>query len=345
MENQYGPSRLHALRLQGCLSLRAPSSHQPIVHRRSAPDYVPIRVVGKGAFGVVFVAEGSDGEPVAVKKVLQDPRYKNRELDILRLLHHRNCVSLRHAFKSRGQSPHDVYLNIVMDYLPTTLHAFATRYRDDRMYPPVLFVKLFMFQVFAALNYLHGLGVAHRDLKPPNIIIDPDTGDLKICDFGSAKVLKAGERSVSYIASRFYRAPELVLDCCEYTTAIDVWAAGCVFAEALMGGTPLFPGPNPLAQINEIARILGPPTDNDLQSFQHTVQIDLQGIESRQLEDVLPPHTPAGVVSFLKTIFVYNPENRPTAIECMQDHCFDDLFAQGIALPNGRPLPPLIRNP
>jgi glycogen synthase kinase 3 beta len=304
-------------------------------------------VIGKGAFGVVFVANGPDGELVAIKKVFQDPHYKNRELDIIRMLHHRNCVSLRHAFKSRGQSPNDVYLNIVMDYLPKTLHDFAisSPYRDDRMDLLVLFVKLFMFQVFAALNYLHGLGIAHRDLKPPNIIIDPGTGDLKICDFGSAKILKAGEHSVSYIASRFYRAPELVLDCSDYTTAIDIWAAGCVFAEAVMGGTPLFPGPNSLAQINEIARILGPPTDNDLQSFQHTIQINFPSTASRRLEEIMPPHTPADVINLLKRIFVYNPANRPTAIECMQDRCFDNLFVPGIRLPNGNPLPPLTRIP
>jgi glycogen synthase kinase 3 beta len=304
-----------------------------------------VRFLGKGAFGKVFVARSPEGELVAVKKVLQDPRYKNRELDILRLIHHRNCVSLKHAFKSRGKTANDVYLNLVMDFLPMNLHAFVMTFRQDRMYPPILFIKLFIFQLFAGVQYLHSIGITHRDLKPPNLVVDPEVGELKICDFGSAKMLKPNETSVSYIASRFYRAPELVFDCSTYTESIDIWAAGCVFAEAIMAGTPLFPGADSVGQLTEIAKVIGAPTPADLASFPHTLEVALPERPSTSLEATLPGHTPPDVIDLLKKIFVYNPLRRPTALECMRHHCFDDLFVPGIMLPNRRPLPPLDRNP
>lgn len=338
--------RFNSLRINGVRSIKNNKnvSRQNSSHHLTV-DYQPIRLLGQGAFGQVFSARGPDGTIVAVKKVLQDPRYKNRELDILRLMKHRNVVTLKHAYKSRGQKQTEVYLNIVMDFLPLTLSQFIISYRQQRMYPPVLFIKLFLFQLFSGLHYLHSLGISHRDIKPPNVLVDVETGELRICDLGSAKMIKPGDKSVSYIASRFYRAPELVMGCVEYTDAIDIWAAGCVFAEALMAGTPLFPGQTSMSQLNEIIRIIGPPSDSDLQSFQHE-DLDLPDMKAEySLEQVLPDHTPKDVLDLLERIFVYNPKLRPTALECMKHPCFDDLFVPGITLPNKKALPPLDRNP
>jgi glycogen synthase kinase 3 beta len=304
-----------------------------------------LKILGHGAFGVVFVAKSPDGETVAIKRVLQDPRYKNRELTILGRLNHPNCISLKHAFKTRGKKATDVYLNLVMDYLPITLHTFVLQYRQERMYPPLLFVKLFMFQVFSGLHYLHSSGITHRDLKPSNVICDPNSGTLKICDFGSAKVLKPGEKSVSYIASRFYRAPELIYDCEQYTSAIDIWAAGCVFAEALLAGMPLFPGSTSAEQLTQIVRIIGPPKPEALASFPHNATPDVPAEAETSLRAVLPAHAPQDTVELLERIFVYSPEERPSALECMKSSCFDDLFVPGITLPNRKRLPLLERDP
>ena len=98
-------------------------------------------------------------------------------------------------------------------------------------------------------------GICHRDIKPQNLLLDPESGILKLCDFGSAKHLVRGEPNVSYICSRYYRAPELIFGATDYTTNIDVWSAGCVFAE-LMLGQPIFPGDSGVDQLVEIIKVI-----------------------------------------------------------------------------------------
>ncbi len=99
----------------------------------------------------------------------------------------------------------------------------------------MLLIKLYIYQCFRALAYIHALGICHRDIKPQNLLVDSETHTLKVCDFGSAKRLVQGEVNVSYICSRYYRAPELIFGATEYNNAIDVWSVGCVMAELLLG--------------------------------------------------------------------------------------------------------------
>lgn len=80
--------------------------------------------------------------------------------------------------------------------------------------------QLYMYQLFRSLAYIHSLGICHRDIKPQNLLLDPETAVLKLCDFGSAKQLLQGEPNVSYICSRYYRAPELIFGAINYTTKI-----------------------------------------------------------------------------------------------------------------------------
>jgi glycogen synthase kinase 3 beta len=163
---------------------------------------------------------------------------------------------------------------------------------------PMLHIKLYMYQLFRSLAYIHSLGVCHRDIKPQNLLLNPATGVLKLCDFGSAKILVAGEPNVSYICSRYYRAPELIFGATNYTTNIgnyfifllnffffgllnisflpqfclsyiyyaDVWSTGCVMAE-LMLGHPLFPGESGIDQLVEIIKVLGTPTREQIKTM------------------------------------------------------------------------------
>lgn len=123
-----------------------------------------------------------------------------------------------------------------------------------------------MYQLFRSLAYIHSLGICHRDIKPQNLLLDPETGILKLCDFGSAKHLVRGEPNVSYICSRYYRAPELIFGAIDYTTKIDVWSAGCVLAELLLG-QPIFPGDSGVDQLVEIIKVLGTPTREQIREM------------------------------------------------------------------------------
>ena len=122
-----------------------------------------------------------------------------------------------------------------MDYIPETVYRVLKHYNKMKQSVPPLLVKLYAYQSFRALSYIHSLGYCHRDIKPQNLLVNPESHTLKICDFGSAKRLIRGEVNVSYICSRYYRAPELIFGATDYTTAIDVWSVGCVVAELLLG--------------------------------------------------------------------------------------------------------------
>lgn len=323
-------------------------------------EYRHMKIIGQGAFGVVYCARMADGKYVAIKKVLQDPHFINREYDILKTIDNKYCVKMINFFKSSKKKSteeednnncnKDVYLNIVMNYMPQNLHDFNQSYKVQKSYPPIIMAKLFTYQIFLGLNYLHSpeINITHRDLKPRNILIDPNTGKLNICDFGSAKKLSQKDPSVSYIASRYYRAPELMMNCTNYTNKIDIWAAGCIFAEILTAGVPIFKGNTSMGQLYEIIRIIGQPTDEDFDSFQYEISdFDLLKIRSIEQSDTLksslPPHTPNDVVDLLTEIFQFNPEKRPSANQCLRHRCFDELFQQGIMLPNKRPIPPIER--
>ncbi|PPS10304.1 hypothetical protein GOBAR_AA10342 [Gossypium barbadense] len=217
-------------------------------------SYMAERVVGHGSFGVVFQAKCLEtGETVAIKKVLQDKRYKNRELQTMRLLDHPNVVALKHCFFSTTEKD-ELYLNLVLEYVPETVHRVIKHYNKLNQRMPLVYVKLYTYQIFRALSYIHrSIGVCHRDIKPQNLLVNPHTHQVKLCDFGSAKVLVKGEPNISYICSRYYRAPELIFGATEYTTAIDIWSAGCVLAEMLLG-QPLFPGESGVDQLVEIIK-------------------------------------------------------------------------------------------
>ncbi|KAG8094491.1 hypothetical protein GUJ93_ZPchr0012g21357 [Zizania palustris] len=217
-------------------------------------SYMAERVVGTGSFGVVFQAKCLEtGETVAIKKVLQDKRYKNRELQIMRSMDHCNVISLKHCFFSTT-SRDELFLNLVMEFVPESLYRVLKHYKDMKQRMPLIYVKLYMYQIFQGLAYIHIVpGVCHRDIKPQNILVDPLTHQVKI----------KGEANISYICSRYYRAPELIFGATEYTTSIDIWSAGCVLAELLLG-QPLFPGESAVDQLVEIIKVLGTPTREEI---------------------------------------------------------------------------------
>jgi glycogen synthase kinase 3 beta len=335
---------LLAIRLSGRLTLRPQpiaSTARPSSHPLAG--YRPLRVLGKGAFGTVYLARGPDSETVAIKRVIVDPRFKNRETEIHSLLHHPNCVTLHNVIKS-GTRQGDVYENLIMESIPHSLHDFNLEHRNSRVYPAIQTVRLLAFQLFSGLQYLHSLQIVHRDIKPSNLLVDPDRCVLKICDFGSAKRITDDSANLSYVASSPYRSPELALGSENYGAEVDIWSAGCVIAEVLMAGDPLFQSED-ADEVTAITKVIGPPTDEDLRSFSRKKEWPECGTDRQALQALLPKHTPEILIDLFTKIFVYNPTSRPSALECMRHSFFDDLFRDQRYLPNGRPFPRLVRDP
>ncbi|CAH8454866.1 Glycogen synthase kinase-3 alpha, variant 2 [Schistosoma haematobium] len=305
-------------------------------------SYTDAKVIGNGSFGVVYQARLLEtDEIVAVKKVLQDRRFKNRELQIMRQLDHPNIVQLKYFFHSVGDRKDDVYLNLVLEFIPETVYRVARRYARQKETIPLLFVKLYMYQLFRSLAYIHHKGICHRDIKPQNLLLNPATAVLKLCDFGSAKVLVRGEPNVSYICSRYYRAPELIFGAVDYTCQIDVWSAGCVLAELLLG-QPIFPGESGVDQLVEIIKILGTPSREQI----HEMNPDYREFKFPQIKPhlwskVFRPRVPSEAIQLVSQLLDYTPSKRLEPLDaCL--HCFfDELRQEGTRLPNDRPLPPL----
>ena len=194
------------------------------------------RVCGNGSFGIVFQAKKvHTGEIVAIKKVYQDKRYRNREYAVMKNLDHPNIVKLYHAFYTTGEKQDEIYLNLVMNYASDNLNRINKYYAEKKEMIPTFLLKLYFFQIARALNYIHSKHICHRDIKPQNILVDPNTNKVFLCDFGSAKVLRKDEPNVAYICSRFYRAPELLLGNEKYDESIDIWSFACVIVEMIKG--------------------------------------------------------------------------------------------------------------
>uniref|UniRef100_M4FGM3 non-specific serine/threonine protein kinase n=1 Tax=Brassica campestris TaxID=3711 RepID=M4FGM3_BRACM len=283
-------------------------------------SYMAERAVGQGAFGVVFQAKCLEtGETVAIKKVLQDRRYKNRELQTMRLLDHPNVVSLKHCFFSTTDKD-ELYLNLALEYVPETVHHVINHYSNLNQRMPLVYAKVYTYQIFRSLSYIHRcIGVCHRDIKPQNLLVNPHTHQVKLCDFGSAKVLVKGEPNISYICSRYYRAPELIFGATEYTTAIDVWSAGCVLAELLLG------------------QVLGTPTREEIKCMNpNYTDFKFPQIKAHPWHKVFHKGMPPEAVDLVSRLLQYSPNLRFTAIDVLVHPFFDELRD-----PNGSLFPPL----
>jgi glycogen synthase kinase 3 beta len=305
-------------------------------------SYTDTKVIGNGSFGVVYQARLVDtNEMVAIKRVLQDKRFKNRELQIMRRLDHCNIVKLKYFFYTSGEKKDEVYLNLVLEFIPETVYRVARHYSKSKQTIPISFIKLYMYQLFRSLAYIHSLGICHRDIKPQNLLLDPSSGVLKLCDFGSAKHLVRGEPNVSYICSRYYRAPELIFGATDYTTMIDVWSAGCVLAELLLG-QPIFPGDSGVDQLVEIIKVLGTPTKEQIREMNRNyTEFKFPQIKAHPWQKVFRTRTPPEAIELVSRLLEYTPSSRITPLQACAHPFFNELREPGTRLPNNNELPPL----
>jgi len=298
-------------------------------------NYTWNKIIGQGTFGTVYQAYCVNSrKQVAIKKVFQDPKYRNREFSIVVDLDHPNTIKVHDYFFSYGdENPLDIFLNIVMDYMPVTLYKVLRYYKKTSIrFPPIL-MKLLVYQMLRGLAYLKGLSICHRDIKPQNILLDSKDLRLAICDFGSAKHLEPGEPSIAYICSRFYRSPELILGAQTYGCEIDMWATGCVVGEMLIG-EPFFNGNNNKEQFLRIVNTLGAPTEADLGDMGYTHKLNIPDFAPLTLEGKIGKNIDPMLLDLLSKMLAYSPLKRIDPFEALTHPYFDELRAQRILINN-----------
>lgn len=276
--------------------------------------YTDLKPVGMGAFGLVCAADDLlTNKKVAIKKIMRPfqtdvlAKRTYRELKLLKLLRHENLISLDDIFLSATE---DIYF--VTELQGTDLYRLI---RSRPLQPQ--FIKYFLYQILRGLKYVHSAGVIHRDLKPSNILIN-ERCDLKICDFGLARI--QDPQMTGYVSTRFYRAPEIMLTWQKYDTKVDIWSAACIFAE-MFESKPLFPGNDHVHQFSIITELLGTPSDDVIETIgsENTLKFVLS----------LPRREPVplterfeGVeqdaIDLLSRMLVFDPKQRISATEALE---------------------------
>ncbi len=280
------------------------------------------KAVGKGAYGTVYAAiDTKTNLPVAIKKIshvfsnLVETRRTLREMQLMRQLSHTNILKSIDALRPASYSTFDdMYL--VFELMSTDLHQIIL----SRQTLTDEHVQFFIYQVLRGIKYLHSVNILHRDLKPSNLLLNANC-DLKICDFGLARVADRSEEGylTEYVATRWYRAPEIMLSWKCYTKAIDIWSIGCIMGE-ILGGRPLFPGPNYLDQLHLIIETLGTPSLADTEyiasqkarAYIHSLPLK-SGVPFAQL---FPDASPAAL-DLLSHMLVFSPAKRWTVEQCI----------------------------
>lgn len=300
------------------------SQDQPMIFR-----FQYLEIIGNGTFGIVCRAKDLEtNEIVAIKTVYQDEGHQNRELSIIKGLKHPNIVGLRRYFYTRNEVDEE-FLSLVLDYMPMSLDRVVKEAEKKKQTIPESFVRLAMYQFMRALEYLHGLGICHRDIKPHNLLVDLDAGIVKLCDFGCSKRLIEGEPNIQYICARYYRAPEVVFGWAHYSCAIDIWSAGCVMAE-MISLRPTFPGKNSVDQLAKIVKVLGAPSTEQLiamgqdpKKFKPSVQKTRDELH-QALRSVLvnQDQLSSGALDFLLDTLTYDPKIRLSALQALSHPYF-----------------------
>lgn len=324
-------------------------------------QYERVGKIGEGTYGVVYKAKDNmTGRMLALKQIRLEqeeegvPSTAIREISLLKDLRHENVVSLVDVVHE------DRKLHLVFEFLDLDLKKHMdsnpAAYRDPRLVkvrwqrcwrvrswcrhviaspccrPPLL--QKLLYQMLRGIAFCHGHRILHRDLKPQNLLIERATNTLKLADFGLARAFGIPLRQYTHeVITLWYRAPEILLGGKQYSTPVDLWSIGCIFAE-MVNHRPLFPGDSEIDELYKIFQVLGTPTEESYPGVTNLPDyMDAFPQWHRQdLTTVLPSLPPAGI-DLLSRLLEYMPSRRITAKAALEHEYFDELRETGEALP------------
>ncbi|CCW71144.1 unnamed protein product [Phytomonas sp. Hart1] len=293
--------------------------------------YELISRIGDGTFGSVAKAVNKKtGQLVAIKKMKQkfyswDQCVKLPEVEVVRKIHsHPNIVKLCEVIRENNE------LFFVFEFMDSDLLNIIKKSKnlqwqeepDSGPLIPYCKIRNYMRQILQGIAYIHKRGYFHRDLKPENLLVrSVETEEVvKLADFGLAKEIRSRPPFTDYVSTRWYRAPELLLQDRNYGPPVDIWAAGCIMAE-LITTRPLFPGSNEVDQLFKIMDVLGSPTEKmwpEGMVLAKKIRYMFPSMQGRGLVKVLPKHSPAQVLDLIASMLAYDPKHRFTAEQCLQ---------------------------
>ncbi|CAK85489.1 unnamed protein product (macronuclear) [Paramecium tetraurelia] len=295
---------------------------------QSEERYQKLEKIGEGTYGLVYKAKDNQtGEIVALKKIRMDhedegvPSTAIREISLLKEVQHPNIVPLKDVVYDESR------LYLIFDFVDLDLKKYMESVPQlDRVQ-----VKKFIHQMLQALNYCHQNRVIHRDLKPQNILVDIKQQNTQIADFGLARAFGLPLKTYTHeVITLWYRAPEILLGQRQYSTPVDIWSLGCIFAE-MAQKRPLFCGDSEIDQLFKIFKIMGTPKESTWPGV--STLPDFKSTFPRWPTPTNPAATlgrditnlcPLGL-DLLAKMIVYDPYARITAEEALKHAYFDDL--------------------
>ncbi|CAM9677562.1 unnamed protein product [Lampetra planeri] len=290
--------------------------------------YENLGLVGEGSYGIVLKCRHRDtGQLVAIKKFLDSEDHKSvrkiaaREIKMLKQLRHENLVNLLEVFRRKRR------LYLVFEFVDHTVLDELERYPRGL---PTARVRPCLLQVLRAVGFCHSHNIIHRDIKPENILMSR-SGIVKLCDFGFARALAgSSEPYTDYVATRWYRAPELLVGDTKYGRAVDVWAVGCVAVE-IQTGEPVFPGDSDIDQLYQIVKCFGNlmPRHREL-FYKNPVFTGLKVPEVHAVEPLEKrlPRLPPLLLDLIQQCLYMDADTRPPCSRLLQhDYFTADGFA------------------
>ncbi|KAI9101545.1 hypothetical protein K1719_023789 [Acacia pycnantha] len=290
--------------------------------KKVADRYLRREVLGEGTYGVVYKAiDTKTGETVAIKKIRLGKQKEGinftalREIKLLKELKNPNIIELIDAF------PHKGNLHLVFEFMETDLEAVI---RDRNIFLSPADIKSYLQMTLKGLAYCHKKWVLHRDVKPNNLLIGPN-GQLKLADFGLARVFGSPDRRFTHqVFARWYRAPELLFGAKQYGSGVDVWAAACIFAELLLR-RPFLQGLSDIDQLGKIFAAFGTPTPSQWADIVYLPDyVEYQYVPAPTLRSLFPMASD-DALDLLSKMFTYDPKVRISVQQALEHRYFSSV--------------------